>query len=85
MEQIIDGALTSFSNPSMNMIGVTAYGENEFAALFSGGTVALYKYDASVPTVPENMISVYSLEEQDAVRQAIAQFQTENPDTFSAI
>jgi ABC-type glycerol-3-phosphate transport system substrate-binding protein len=82
MEQIIDGALTSFSNPSMNMIGVTAYGENEFAALFSGGTVALYKYDASVPTVPENMISVYSLEEQDAVRQAIAQFQTENPDTF---
>lgn len=82
MEQIIDGALTSFSNPSMNMIGVTAYGENEFAALFSGGTVALYKYDANVPTVPENMISVYSLEEQDAVRQAIAQFQTENPDTF---
>lgn len=82
MEQIIDGALTSFSNPSMNMIGVTAYGENEFAALFSGGTVVLYKYDASVPTVPENMISVYSLEEQDAVRQAIAQFQTENPDTF---
>lgn len=82
MEQIIDGALTSFSNPSMNMLGVAAYGENEFAALFSGGTVALYKYDASVPTVPENMISVYSLEEQDAVRQAIAQFQTENPDTF---
>lgn len=82
MEQIIDGALTSFSNPSMNMLGVITYGENEFAVLFSGGTVALYKYDASVPTVPENMISVYSLEEQDAVRQAIAQFQTENPDTF---
>lgn len=82
MEQIIDGALTSFSNPSMNMIGVTAYGENEFAALFSGGKVALYKYDPNVSTVPENMISVYSLEEHDAVRQAIAQFQTENPDTF---
>lgn len=82
MEQVIDGALTSFSNPSMNMLGMTAYGENEFAVLFSGGKVALYQYDANVPTVPENMISVYSLEEQDAVRQAIAQFQTENPDTF---
>ena len=82
MEQIIDGALSSFSNPSMNMIGVTAYGENEFAVLFSGGKAALYKYDPDVPTVPENMVSVYSLEEQDAVRQAIAQFQTENPDTF---
>ena len=82
MYRHVIGALTSFSNPSMNMVGVTAYGENEFAVLFSNKTVALYKYDASVPTVPENMISVYSLEEQDAVRQAIAQFQTENPDTF---
>ncbi|MDE6600693.1 MAG: extracellular solute-binding protein [Lachnospiraceae bacterium] len=82
MEQIIDGALTSFSNPSMNMLGITAYGENEFAVLFSGGKVVLYKYDPDVPTVPENMISVYSLKEQDAVRQAIAQFQAETPDTF---
>lgn len=82
MEQIIDGALTSFSNPSMNMLGVAAYGENAFAVLFSGGKVVLYNYDPDVPTVPENMISVYSLEEQDAVRQAIAQFQTENPDVF---
>lgn len=82
MEQIIDGALTTFSNPSVNMKGITAFGENEFAVLFSGGKVALYKYDPDVPTVPENMVSVYSLKEQDAVRQAIAQFQTENPDTF---
>lgn len=82
MEQIIDGALSSFSNPSMNMLGVATCGENEFAALFSGGKVVLYRYDPEVPTVPENMISVYSLEEQDAVRQAIAQFQAENPDVF---
>lgn len=82
MEQIIDGALTTFSNPSVNMKGITAFGENEFAVLFSGGKVVLYKYDPDVPTVPENMVSVYSLEEQNAVRQAIAQFQTENPDTF---
>lgn len=81
MEQIIDGALSGFSNPSMTMIGITAFGDNAFAALF-GGTVALYHYDSNVPTVPENMISVYSLYEQDAVRQAIAQFQTENPDAF---
>ena len=81
MEQIIDGALSGFSNPSMTMIGITAFGDNAFAALFDG-TVALYHYDSGVPTVPENMISVYSLYEQDAVRQAIAQFQTENPDAF---
>lgn len=81
MELVIDGALTSFSNPSMSMQAFTAYGENAFAVLFSG-KVALYRYDPDMPTVPENMITVYSLKEQDVVRQAVAQFQTENPDIF---
>lgn len=82
MEQIIDGALSSFSNPAMSILGVAAYGENEFAALFSTGKLALYQYDPDVPTVPENLVTVYSLREQDVVRQAIAQFQMENPDIF---
>lgn len=82
MEQIIDGALSGFSNPAMSILGVAAYGENEFAALFSTGKLALYQYDPDVPTVPENLVSVYSLREQDVVRQAIAQFQAGNPDIF---
>lgn len=82
MEQIIDGALSSFSNPSMEIMGVVSYGENEFAVLFTTGKVALYQYDPDVPTVPENLVTVYSLREQDVVRQAIAQFQMENPDIF---
>lgn len=82
MEQIIDGALSSFSNPSMEIMGVVSYGENEFAVLFTTGKVALYQYDPDVPTVPENLVTVYSLREQTIVRQAIAQFQMENPDIF---
>lgn len=81
MELVIDGALTGFSNPSMSIQTFTAYGENAFAVLFPG-KVARYRYDPDVPTVPENMITVYSLQEQDVVRQAIAQFQTENTDVF---
>ncbi len=81
MELVIDGALTSFSNPSMSIQAFTACGENAFAVLFPG-KVALYRYDPDVPAVPENMITVYSLQEQDVVRQAIAQFQTENADVF---
>ncbi len=81
MELVIDGALTSFSNPSMSIQTFTACGENAFAVVFPG-KVALYRYDPDMPTVPENMITVYSLQEQDTVRQAIAQFQTENPDVF---
>lgn len=81
MELVIDGALTSFSNPSMSIQTFTAYGENAFAVLFPG-KVARYRYDPDVSTVPENMITVYSLQEQTTVRQAIAQFQTENTDVF---
>lgn len=81
LELVIDGALTSFSNPSMSMQAFTPYGENAFAVLFSG-KVAFYRYDPDMPTVPENMITVYSLQEQEVVRQAVAQFQTENPDIF---
>lgn len=81
IEQVIDGALTNFSNPSMGLRGMAYFGESAFAALL-GGQVSLFAYDATVPTVPESTISVYSLEEQDAVRQAIAQYQTEHPDTF---
>lgn len=82
IEQIIDGALTGFGNPAMRMQGITACGENVFAALFTG-TAAVYRYDPDVPTVPENMITVYSLQEQEVVRQAVAQFQTDHPDVFA--
>lgn len=82
MEQIIDGSLSSFSNPAMNLRGMVALLQDEFLALFSGGQLIRYTYDPNVPTVPENLVTVYALEEWDAVRQAIAQYQAEHPDTF---
>lgn len=82
MEQIIDGALSSFGNPAMNLRGMTALPQDEFLVLFSGGQLIRYTYDPNVPTVPEDLVTVYSLEECDAVRQAIALYQTEHPDTF---
>lgn len=82
MELVIDGALSSFSNPAMNLRGMTRLPQDEFLALFSGGQMIRYTYDPNVPTVPEDLLTVYSLEERDEVRQAIAQYQTEHPDTF---
>lgn len=82
MEQIIDGSLSSFSNPAMNLRGMITLPQDEFLVLFSGGQLIRYTYDPDVPTVPEDLVTVYSLEEWDAVRQAIAQYQTEHPDTF---
>lgn len=82
MEQIIDGSLSSFSNPAMNLRGMVRLPQDEFLVLFSGGQLVRYTYDPNVPTVPEDLVTVYALEEWDAVRQAIAQYQTEHPDTF---
>lgn len=82
MEQVIDGSISSFSNPAMGLRCMITLPENEFLTLFSGGQLIRYTYDPNVPTVPENLVTVYSLEEWNSVRQAIAQYQTEHPDTF---
>ncbi|MDE7232987.1 MAG: hypothetical protein K2N37_07955, partial [Lachnospiraceae bacterium] len=70
MEQIIDGALSSFSNPAMNLRGMIRLPQDEFLVLFSGGQLIRYTFDPNVPTVPEDLVTVYSLEEWTAVRQA---------------
>lgn len=82
MEQIIDGALSGFGNPAMNLRGMITLPQDEFLVLFSGGQLIRYTYDPNVPTVPEDLVTVYSLEEWDEVRQAIAQYQTGHPDTY---
>lgn len=82
MEQIIDGGLTSFSNPAMSIVNMIALKNNEFMVLFSGGKLVRYAYDPDVPTVPDELVTVYSLREEDKVRQAIAQYQAQNPQAF---
>lgn len=82
MEQIIDGGLSSFSNPAVSIVNMIALKNNEFMVLFSGGKLVRYAYDPDVPTVPDELVTVYSLREEDKVRQAIAQYQAQNPQAF---
>lgn len=82
MEQIIDGGLSSFSNPSMSIVNMIALPNNEFMVLFTGGKLVHYVYDPAVPTVPDELVTVYSLREENKVRQAIAQYQAQNPQAF---
>lgn len=82
MEQIIDGTLTTFSNPSVSIVNMIPLKNNEFMVLFSGGKLVRYVYDPDVPTVPDELVTVYSLREEDKVRQAIAQYQAQNPQAF---
>lgn len=82
MEQVIDGELSSFSNPSMELCGVTMLPDNMFLALFSGGKAVRFSYRDDIPAVPEDRLTVYSLEDDDTVRLAIAKYQTDHPEAF---
>lgn len=82
MEQVIDGNLSCLSNPSYLLKGMVMLSDNEFIGLFAGDKVVRFTYDPDIPTVPNDKLKVYSLEENDMIRQAITIFQLENPETF---
>ena len=82
MEQLIDGKLCSLGNPSYALQGMLALENNEFLALFSGGKAIHYVYDPDIPTVPGEVLSVYALEDNEMMRQAINLYQTKHPDVY---
>ena len=86
MEQVIDGGHCTFNNPSYEITGMIMLADNSFLTLFmenttfNGGRLARYAYDHDVETVPDDSLKVYSLKENDTIRQAIARYQTAYPD-----
>ena len=82
VEQIVDGALSHLSNPDYTLIATLQLADDEFLALCAGNKLLHFTYDPDVPTVPENILTVYSLEENDDIRQAISYYQTQNPEWF---
>lgn len=82
IEQVIDGNLSCLSNPAYLPMGMVALPDNEFIGLFSGNKLVHFTYDPDIPTVPNDKLKIYSLEENDMLRQAITIFQLENPETY---
>lgn len=82
IEQVIDGTLCSFSNPAYGLIDMVMLENNEFLTLFGGGRLIRYVYDADIPTVPDEKLKVYSLKENDTIKQAISLYQSANPEVF---
>lgn len=86
MEQLIDGELSSFGDPSKMQQGIAAIEEEDgsvsFQTLFFKNNLVKFTYDATVPTVPDITLKVYSLNESTAVRQAIALFQQKYPQCY---
>lgn len=82
MEQVVDGNISSLGDPMMLPRGMELLPENEFAVLYDDGKLYRYVYDPDVPTVPEEQLSIYSLFEDDTIRQAVSLFRKQNPDIY---
>lgn len=82
MEQVIDGKLCTFNNPAYGIYGMLTMENNEFMTLFTNGKLVRFVYDPDIPTVPNEKLTVYSLKENDTIRQAITLYQTANPEVF---
>ena len=82
VEQMIDGSLCSIGNPSCYMNSFVAEPDGTFLVLFSDGKLKRYVYDETVPSVPETCLTVYSLRENQTVKQIISQYQLDNPNVY---
>ncbi len=82
MEQVIDGSLSAFGDPSHYIMTVIENDNQEFFAAFSDGKVVRFTYDATVSAVPSEKITIYSLKEDDMVKQAISAYRTAHPDMY---
>lgn len=82
MEQIIAGNLSAFGDPSHGVVTVQMIENQEFLVCFSDNKLMKFTYDATIPTVPSNCLKVYSLMDNEAIRQAISTYQAENPDSY---
>ena len=82
VEQIADGNMNSLGDPQMYLKGMIAMPEDEFMILYNGAKLCHYIYDATVPAVPEEQLTIYSLEDDYTIRQAVSLYQKKNPGIY---
>lgn len=82
MEQVMDGQINSLGDPQMNQQDFVSLENKDFVVVYDHARLCRYVYDGSIPTVPEEQLSIYSLEEDYAIRQAISLFQKRNPGVY---
>lgn len=82
VEKVVEGSLSSLGDPKMFLAGMAVLPDNEFAVLYTNGRMYRYVYDPDIPTVPEEQVSIYSLNENYAIRQAVSLFQKQHPEVY---
>jgi len=85
MERLINGSLCSMSNPALTMSELFETENNTFLMYYQGDqgiSLMHYEYSEEASAVPSHEIKVYALNDNQAIRQAISNFQTKNPDYY---
>ncbi|MBD5088017.1 MAG: extracellular solute-binding protein [Clostridiales bacterium] len=82
MEQLVDGALTNLGDPSRTPLKMIQNQDGSFFILYRDGELDSYVYDANAPVVPEQQLTIYSLYDNETIRQAISVFRKKNPEVF---
>lgn len=82
MEQVMDGSMNSLGNPMMSLEGFWVLPDNEFMILYQEPKLCRYIFDPDMPSMPEEEVSIYSLKEDYAIRQAVSLFQKEHPEVY---
>lgn len=85
-EQVVEGQMSSFGMPSLYIADGKVKGEDEFIVLFqdteTGPQLIHYGFDPNMPTKPTTEVSLYMLEEDVTIKQAVAEYQRQNPDVL---
>jgi ABC-type sugar transport system, periplasmic component len=90
LEQMVDIGLTSLGMPSVSAKKMLAL-EDDSLLIHSEntetweGNLYRYVYDADAKATPETEVRMYTLEDNREIRQAIAMYQKENPDTVISL
>lgn len=82
MEQVMDGSLTILGDPTCKVMDMLVADNDEFVMLFTGEKIARFIYDPNVPSRPNEKLTVWSLEDEAVIRQAISRYQKENPAVY---
>lgn len=84
MEQVIDGSLSCLGNPSYSysLVEMTTLPDERFLAVFYGGKAVEFSYNPDIPTVPNERLKVYSLRENDTLRQGVSLYQISHPEVY---
>ena len=82
MEQIVDGNLSRLINPNYCITDMVQLETGTFLVLFANSKIVRFTYDPDIPSVPEKILTLYSLKENDSIRQAISYYQSKHSDVF---